>query len=188
MISMNMTDKIYNRNNFHKHTFCVFTEVEMSEMKDYTIGYQSKSGSSYYFTDLGVYRVSNHWGRAANCKWRLENKFQSSSRTKAGFALWTSFHSDNDSEKLYFIAVDYATEKVYYEHKNSASFSGNVLLRTASETTRTIKQIRNLFDNDAWANHFETEDSNALRKEIIQKMITTNETLSAIKSAIRNAL
>lgn len=35
--------------------------------------YESASGSKYWLTDSGVYRVSNHWGYSiASCKWWLE--------------------------------------------------------------------------------------------------------------------
>lgn len=99
-----MTSKIYNKTNFHQHTFCVFQEVLLVEIQNLNPNYKSKSGSSYYFLEMGVFRLSNHWGRAANCKWRLEsNTTQSTNRTRLGFANWTSFHNDNDIEKLYFI-------------------------------------------------------------------------------------
>ena len=66
-----MTTKTYNKTNFHKHTFCIFHEVDFDVVKELKPNYTSKSGSSYYFVESGVYRFSNHWGRAANCKWRL---------------------------------------------------------------------------------------------------------------------
>ena len=61
----------YHKNNFHSHTFCEFVAVESLPKIFSTPNYKSKSGSSYFFTEEGVYRSSNHWGRAANCRWRL---------------------------------------------------------------------------------------------------------------------
>ena len=62
---------IYTKHNFHKHTFCLFQQVDNSVLTDLKLSYKSNSGSEYYFTEIGVYRKSNHWGRAANCRWRL---------------------------------------------------------------------------------------------------------------------
>jgi hypothetical protein len=178
--------KIYNRNNFHKHTYCVFHEAAFSEIENQKPNYKSKSGSSYYFTETGVYRLSNHWGRAANCKWRLESTRENPSRTKLGFAQWNAFHRDNDSEKLYFIVVEFDKKMVSYQHKNAADHK-DAILRTASETTKIIKQIRNLFDSDSWAKHFDT-DIETLTKSIIEKLITSNHSLSEIKIEIRDSL
>ena len=63
--------KIYHSKNFHKHTFCLWTEVSQTDFDLQKPQFISKSGSEYYFTEKGVYRISNHWGRAANCRWRL---------------------------------------------------------------------------------------------------------------------
>ena len=86
-----MTQKKYNKNNFHKHTFCEFTEVDATTISNIEWHYKSKSGSGYCFTEQGVYRISNHWGRAANCRWRLISRASSktgantSSRAKINF-------------------------------------------------------------------------------------------------------
>jgi len=171
--------KKYNKTNFHKHTFCIFQEVGHNEVENRKPDYKSKSGSSYYFTEIGVYRLSNHWGRAANCKWRLQSISTDQARTKVGFALWTSFHADNDSQKLYFITVDFTNKTASYEHKDNAT-QHEALLRTASETTKIIKQIRNLLDSDSWADYHKG-DIAILRSKIVTKLITTNQPLAEIK-------
>ncbi|WP_298223955.1 hypothetical protein [Flavobacterium sp.] len=183
-----MASKTYNRFNFHRHTFCVFTEADLKLVENRKPDYQSKSGSSYFFTDEGVYRLSNHWGRAANCKWRLQtNNTSNSGRTKLGFALWSAFHSDNDTEKLYFIQFDAETQTVNYQHKNSTEFKETFILRTASETTKIIKEIRNLLSSDSWAKHFDMPIG-TLRSNIIEKLTTGNEPLIEIKRKLRNSL
>ena len=182
MISL-MNGKTYNKTNFHRHTFCVFKEVNLEKIIGLKPNYTSKSGSSYYFTDEGVYRVSNHWGRAANCKWRLQAlEDASSNRTRAGYANWNEFHPDNDVQKLYFIDVDFNTNTVNYNHigTNPATKS---MLRTASETTKRIKQIRLLFKSDDWAKHLDFENLEDARKQIIQELIRTDKTLQEIKKA-----
>ena len=164
--------------------FSTFLGLVANQKPDFT----SKSGSSYFFIENGVYRLSNHWGRAANCKWRLEAKNPAhTSRTKLGFALWNAFYSDNDSEKLYFITVDFETRLVQYLHKDSADYQDKFVLRTASETTKVIKEIRHLLAKDGWAKHFDMPIE-ALRKASIEQLITTNESLIDIKRKLRNTL
>ncbi len=180
-----MPTKSYTRTNFHRHTFCVFQEVALNTISNRTVDYKSKSGSQYYFTEAGVYRLSNHWGRAANCKWRLQSSFEdNTSRTKVGYANWSSFHADNDHEKLYFIQVDWGTQNVNYQHKDNPDYEDRFVLRTASETTAIIKNIRHLLSSDAWAKHYEINSLPELRKQIIEKGIITNQSLADIKRKI----
>ena len=176
-----MPPKIYNKTNFHKHTFCIFQEVELHVLKDLKLHYKSKSGSSYYFVEGGVYRHSNHWGRAANCKWRLVSNSISNNRTKIGYASWSDFYPDNDQEKLYFIEVDYSTQSAQFNHYKSNKFTKDKVLRTTSETTKLIKQIRVLLEETAWAKYLKHESIEDLRKEIVEQLIATNRTLQEIK-------
>lgn len=177
------TTKTYNSTNFHKHTFCIFREVSLEQLKGLKPNYTSKSGSSYYFTAEGVYRVSNHWGRAANCKWRLQAlENVSSDRTRAGYADWIEFHPDNDVQKLYFIEVDFDSNAVNYNHIGNNSNVGPIL-RTATETTKRIKQIRLLLKSDDWAKHLDYENLEDARKQIIGELIATDKTLQEIKKA-----
>lgn len=183
-----MNTKTYNRFNFHRHTFCVFDEVAMQSIEGKKADYKSKSGSSYFFTEDGVYRLSNHWGRAANCKWRLQTTISNSFRTKLGFANWSAFHPDNETEKLYFITVDFENQTVQYQHKCSPDYQENYVLRTTAETTKVIKSIRELFSSDSWAKHFENAEIEMLRKIIIENLITTNQSLLEIKRTLRENL
>ena len=186
-----MTIKSYNKTNFHKYTFCVFQEVAFDEVKELKVNFKSKSGSSYYFVENGVYRLSNHWGRAANCKWRLNVNVKNVtlsavevpnySRTKVGFAKWTDFYPDNDYEKLYFLQADYVNKTVEYHHKLSSNYTLDKVLRTASETTKLIKQIRTLFEETAWAKYLNSEDIEEMRKQIIEALIHTNQSFQEIR-------
>ena len=160
----------------------------MQSIEGKKVDYKSKSGSSYFFTEDGVYRLSNHWGRAANCKWRLQSTIANSSRTKLGFANWNAFHPDNETEKLYFVTIDFENQIVNYQHKCSPEYQEKFVLRTASETTKVIKSIRELFSNDAWAKHFDNTEIEMLRKSIIEKLITTNQSLIEIKRNLRENL
>lgn len=173
--------KTYNKTNFHKHTFCIFQEVTFESITDLKPNFISKSGSSYYFTEQGVYRHSNHWGRAANCKWRLVSNGISKDRSKVGYANWCDFYSDNDQEKLYFIEVDYSNQLAQFNHYKSDKYTPGKVLRTAAQTTKLIKQIRGLLEETAWAKYLKHESIDVLRKEIIEQLISSNRTLQEIK-------
>lgn len=168
-----------NRRNPIKNTFCIFYEVDMDILKDKTPDYISKSKSVYFYSDEGVYRISNHWGRAANSKWRLEPLVNNASKSKAGFAKWGDFHRDNDIEKLYFIEADYVKNSVTYNHKNNKRADSKAVLRTAPETTKIIKQIRNLMADDKWTRYFETED---IVQKVIDGLITSDKNLLQVKA------
>jgi len=174
-----MESKIYNRYNFHRHTFCIFREADLSEIENRQPDFKSQSGSTYYFTETGVYRLSNHWSRVANCRWRIEGKASNRSRTKLGFASWSSFHRDNETEKLYFITVNFDDNTVNYQHKENAP-NTTAMLRSASETAKIVKQIRNLLETDSWAKYHEG-NMEYLRKTIVEKLTTTNLSLAEIK-------
>jgi hypothetical protein len=132
-----------------------------------------------------MYRVSNHWGRLANSKWRLlAREPETESKTKIGFALWEEFYPDNADEKLYYIEADFEKNLANYQHKKNPEYDGKAILRTSFETTKRLKQVRNLQQLTSWAKHFEYGDINDLRKEIITELIFTEKSLEEIKRAI----
>jgi hypothetical protein len=203
-----MTLKKYNKTNFHKHTFCEFTEVDTVTIPNIDWHYKSKSGSGYCFTDEGVYRISNHWGRAGNCRWRLISRASSksssslnsnlgyfatlqeanskinNSQTRIGYANWSDFYSNNETEKLFYIEVNFDTKDVIFQHKNNPYYYGTAVLRNASETAKVIRQIKEILESDAWAKYLKSIDLQVLRKDIIQKLITTNINLQTIKKEL----
>ena len=170
-----------NPNSF-KNTFCVFQEVSLNSLKGLVVQYQSKSGSSYYYSKSGMYRLSNHWGRLANSKWRLEPlESESESKIKLGFAPWTNFYSDNALDELYYLEANYSKKTVNYQHRNNPTYNKKAILRTSLETAKKIKQIRNLFALTSWAKYFDYDDLDVLRKKIIDELIFSNKTLEEIK-------
>ena len=168
--------------NSFKNTFCVFQEVLPDRVDGLKVQYDSKSGSKYFYTEEGMYRLSNHWGRLANSKWRLEPmEPETDSKFKIGFATWNEFYPDNAEEELYYLEANYAKKTVNYQHKNNPNYDHKAILRTSFETTKKIKQIRNLLALTSWAKYFEYDDLDDLRKEIIEQLIYTNKTLDEIK-------
>ncbi len=168
--------------NAFKNTFCVFQEVHSDSIQNLDVQYKSKSGSNYFFTKEGMYRLSNHWGRLANSKWRLEPmEPKTDSKFKLGFAPWNAFYPDNAVEELYYLEANYSKKSVNYQHKNNPNCDKKAILRTSFETTKKIKQIRNLFALTAWSKYLEYNDLEVLRKKIIEQLIYTNKTLDEIK-------
>lgn len=168
--------------NSFKNTFCVFQEVLVEKIEGMPVQYDSKSGSKYFYTEEGMYRLSNHWGRLANSKWRLEPmEPETTSKTKLGFAVWNEFYPDIAEEEIYYLEANYTKNTVNYQHKNNPNYDNKAILRTSFETTKKIKQIRNLFALISWAKYFEYEDIDDLRKKIIEQLIFTNKTLEEIK-------
>jgi hypothetical protein len=169
-----------------KNTFCVFKEVSLEAIQGLKVQYDSKSGSNYFYTKEGMFRLSNHWGRLANSKWRLEPmEPETESKIKLGFAPWTNFYPDNADEELYYLEANYIKNTVNYQHKNNPNYDKKAILRTSFETTKRIKQIRNLFNLTSWAKYFDYDDLDLLRQQIINELIFTNKTLEEIKREIQ---
>lgn len=177
-----MTKLIYHKQNFFKNTYCVFTAVDFQFVKDKTPDFTSRSGSQYFYTSDGVYRVSTHWGRAATCRWRLQTAAATSKNgTKVGFAQWTSFYKDNEVEKLYYIQYDKFTKKYMYFHRDEPSYDSQFVLRTAGDTRKVLRQIKNITTETKWATYIPHNDLEDLRNYLINGLITTNKTLPELK-------
>lgn len=172
----------YNKLNFHSYTFCIWKEVEIDEIESLKINYTSKSGSRYIFTSEGLYRISNHWGRVANCHWRLiplvEFKNQN---TTVAFARWTDFYSNDDSSKLFFIKINFVTNEVNFYHKLTLENNEESILRNAKETSKIIRTIKEILTDNSWAKHIKYQDLVVLRNEIILELIKTKKTIIEIK-------
>lgn len=176
-----MNNKIYRKHNFHKHTFCIWSEVRFAEVADLKISYTSQSGSQYIFTVKGLYRISNHWGRVANCHWRLIPlaEFKSQHNIVA-FAKWSDFYSNDDTSKLFFIKVNAETKEVNFYHKQSAE-DLNCIFRNAKDTAKTIRTLKEVLTETSWAKHLNYSDFEVLRKEIVNELVTTNKSFLEVK-------
>lgn len=176
------TTKIIPPSNTFKNTFCVFTEVSRTEIQGKEPDYCSDSGSVYFYTEKGLYRLSNHWGRLGNCKWRLIDKgLNEHPKIKLGFALWNDFYEDNPWDFLYYLEVDFTTKTVLYQHKNNPRYDGRAVLRTSADTMKRVRQAKNIIELTNWSKHFSVVDLEELRKQIVTDLIYTNLTLEEIK-------
>ena len=102
--------------NADEDSFCWITEAwfervdahEAARVKASRPSYVSGSGSTYWYMDEGVYRMSDHWGRhVGTCDWFLEGQSPSDSAfafddgEAMGFAEWGSFELKNDEARTY---------------------------------------------------------------------------------------
>lgn len=173
--------KTYNSSNFFKHTFCEFQQVDNFEIPE-DRNYKSKSESSYFYTDEGVYRKSNHWGRVANCRWKLRaTAHYKNQQIVVGFAKWNDFYPINSTDKIFFIAANFEekTAKIQPESKNKKH-----TLVSFAQAQLKIKKITNLFKDDKWAKHFDFEIEN-LRFKIITEFINSEKDLQEIKQKFK---
>ena len=161
-----------------KHSFCIWTEVEFPPTGNQKPDHVSPSGSQYFYEKNGVFRLSDHWGRAANSKWRLKPMNGEARKIRLGFANFSDFHKDNLHEKLYFIEVDFENELVFFNHRNNKKPNCPAVVRTATETTKAIRKIRNIFESQSWTRHY--SDDNILEK-VVLKIINTDKSVIEIK-------
>ncbi|TXD48807.1 hypothetical protein [Polaribacter sp. IC073] len=172
--------KTYNKTNFFKHTFCEFKQVDNFKFP-VEANYKSKSESMYFYTDEGVYRKSNHWGRVANCRWKLiANQEYKNQQIVIGFAKWADFYPINSTEKIFFIKVDFEKKTANIQPRKIGAKN---LLFTLNEAQQKIKQITILFKETKWANYFE-DDIDTIRFKVITAFINTTKTLQEIKREI----
>lgn len=179
--------KAYNQHNFFKHTFCEFQQVDNFAFLE-NENYKSKSESSYYYTENGVYRKSNHWGRVANCRWKIAtNKNYKNQQIVIGFAKWLDFYPINSTEKIFFIHVNFKEKTANLQTKATETDKKETFanhLFTFPEAQKRIKQITHLFKDTHWTKHFDLEIEELLF-QIISNFITSNKTLQEIKRSLK---
>ena len=172
--------KTYTQHNFFKHTYCEFLQCDETVFNQKTIHYTSKKGSNYSYTDDGVYRYSNHWGRVANCRWKIKQTSDyKNQKYVVGFAKWTDFYPLHETEKSFYLTVDIDSNTTQIHHiKNK--IKSDFFLFTLVDAQKREKQIQHLLSTHQWTKYFD-EDILELRKKICSKMISSNKTLQEIK-------
>ncbi len=178
--------KTYTRHNFFNRTYCVFKGVPLREITRRKPNYRSESGSTYYYTKHGVYRLSNHWGRIAKCQWRLVSDIATDiDDLRLGFAEWEDFRENLDPEvDAYYIAVDFELKKVSYMHKDNPNYDQVAVLRSADATRKLIKQIKNLLDDHKWAKYYDYDDLDEFREEVVTRLINSTISLNELRKEL----
>ncbi|MEC4116438.1 hypothetical protein [Myroides phaeus] len=172
--------KKYNKHNFFKHTYCEWKEISNSFIAGREPSYKSKAGSMYYFDENGVARYANHWGRAANCRWKLISTEKKNNVYCLAYATWDSFFPNNENEALYAIIYNSVKKDVTFKHKGCLN-SENNLLRTANETAKRITKLKEIVESDQWYKHFDFIDIEEARAYFIEGLINTNKDFLLLK-------
>lgn len=177
--------KSYNKSNFHKHTYCEFEMINNDFLKDKRIHYKSKFGSCYFYTEKGVYRYSNHWGRVANCRWKIKGIEEYKNQVYyVGFARWVEFFPLNNFEKEFYLDVDFSTgETIIY--RITETETNPRFLMTLDLAFKRLKQIKTLFKDYKWALYY-NESIGIVRTALIQKLINTDKPLQELKQSLKN--
>ena len=177
----------YHNYNFFKHTYCEFKMIHNNFFNQKSIHFKSKSGSLYYYTDDGVYRYSNHWGRVANCRWKISGiEGYKNQNYYVGYANWLDFYPLNTSEKLFYLKVDFNTKevKIYRKSINEASTH---FLMTLDFALKRLKQIKILFKEYKWAIYY-NEKIEVLRSKLIYQLLNSDKSLLDLKQSLKNDL
>lgn len=175
---------MYHKFNFFKHTYCEFEAQPLDFFNQKSAHYQSKSGSLYFYTDEGVYRYSNHWGRVANCRWKIKNiEAYGSQNYYVGFSKWKEFYPLNDTDKVFYLEVNFETKQAKIKRIKAEGTNAHFLM-TSGFVHQRLKQIQTLFKEYKWATYFD-EDIDVLREEIISKLITSNKSLQVLKQELK---
>lgn len=179
--------KKYNKTNFFKHTFCNWELVPFDIIEDKKPNYKSDKGSCYYFEEDGLYRYSNHWGRVANCRWKLSVKEQSIQKVSqeyyVGYAAWTSFLPNNENEAAFVILVDFDQKEISFDHFIQHE-DCSLCRRNATETAKRISEIKKILLSDDWIKYLNFDNLELLRKLVVHELVTTNKSLLDIKRSL----
>lgn len=178
---------MFTRYTFHKKTYCLFQQVGLDSLPKSNPDYTSASGSKYYFTNEGVFRISTHWGRAANCRWRLiaTTSYQSQ-QTACGYARWIDFQPNNEHEKIFYITIDWVKQTATFYHKNDPSYAGQ-LCRTANETAKRLQKINQVLQHDDWKKYCAVYDYDQAKQLFLERLINSNLTVYQIIQEINHS-
>lgn len=157
----------------------------MDFFKEKKVHFKSKSGSYYFYTDEGVYRYSDHWGRVASCRWKIKGiEVYKNQQFYVGFTKWEDFHPLNDVDKVYYIKVNLATKQAKIIRLSNEGNNRTYLMNAPLAYLR-LKQIQTLFKEYKWAKYIDG-DIDELRAVIIDKLLNSNTTLDILKRELKN--
>ncbi len=174
---------MYHKFNFFKYTYCEFESKEIDFFEGKSSHYQSKSGSLYFYADEGVYRYSNHWGRVANCRWKIKGvENYKSQNYYVGFAKWIDFYPLNDFDKVFYLEVNFNKQQARIKRIGSI-VNTDVFLMTSEQVHQRLKQIQTLFKEYKWAKYFD-DDIDVLREKLITGLIASNKSIQELKQQL----
>ena len=141
------------KDNFFDCTACNWKQVNNTMEKD--PDYVSDSGSKYWYTESGVYRLSDHWGfGVGSCDWLLnedpELSWRDDSGKRLGYANFSDFKSTKNKtfpeifdvltkQSVQLNDTDQRSEVVYYNYRSnmdepSDNFTSDTIYNAPIET------------------------------------------------------
>lgn len=141
------------KDNFFDCTACNWKQVNNTMEKD--PDYVSDSGSKYWYTESGVYRLSDHWGfGVGSCDWLLnedpELSWRDDSGKRLGYANFSDFKSTKNKtfpeifdvltkQSVQLNDTDQRSEVVYYNYRSnmdepSDNFTSDIIYNAPIET------------------------------------------------------
>lgn len=99
--------------NFHDATRAVFQQTLLENIPQRPADFISASGSRYWKTTRGVYRLSDHWGLGIrSCDWYLRTfSGEKGDGLAVGFCAWENFHRDDKGDVHYYMVAPDGSER-----------------------------------------------------------------------------
>ena len=113
----------------------------------------------------------------------IPNTTYKNQQTVLGFAKWEDFYPLNETEKIFYILVNFETKKVTIKAKQAKETAFLFTLNAAQERE---KQIKKLYKGEKWALYF-NQSIEKLRIKIISELINSDMTLQQIKLHMKKA-
>ncbi|WP_348727119.1 hypothetical protein [Tenacibaculum sp. 190130A14a] len=155
--------------------------------KDMKAHFQSKSGSYYYYTEEGVFRYSNHWGRVANCRWKIKGiEGYKNQKYYVGFAKWSDFYPLNNTDKVFYVIVDFKNEQAKICRVQSG-VTKEFFLMTSEIAHQKLKSVQTVFKDTKWMKYLNGE-LQEIQQKVIHELINGPKSLQEIKVAVRHEL
>jgi hypothetical protein len=96
MKNQKITKENYNDCTYGEFYYKTALPAKLNEMKP---DFKDKKGDYYWYTNEGVYRLSNHWTSAGSCVWLLKGQtnlefyehYENEKYDKLGFCFWDDF-------------------------------------------------------------------------------------------------
>lgn len=170
---------MFHKNNFYRHTYCVFKEVFLE--KSISFHFKSEHQSEYHFTQEGVFRKSNHWGRVGNCRWKLLSDAEKPNQIhRIGFAKWTDFYVNDETKKLFYVFLNSNFEP-QMGHVHEADFDEKYPKRSIAEVQKRIKEIKKVQNETSWADYWIFDDFEALKTQVLDELLHSQNSWTDIR-------
>ena len=152
-----------NKDNYFKNTYAQWKSASEKDLPKETPDYESDSGSEYWYTDKGVYRRSNHWGKVASCYWYLNDEVKQTGTTKEiGYTDFSDiqkmeYADDREREIARIRRINYTK---YIEDPEAATQTYlDLLKKSAAERLENAEKNNNAFGAEQAKQDIELYDS-----------------------------